>query len=251
MCSSYLLECLNCQIDIVYVRHTVDEIERGNKQILRLPESAEKGRIAGGRRTLEASVILGIAEEADREKSGKPEIKENQEQLLEVYAKHEEIWFDYENCIEQNWEGVEGRGGQEAEVYMGMNHSLWKVVDYYQNSDTPLEFLDNRVAIHNLLFPDTKYELIGFSKKKNRLQFIIAQPFVEGRNYRKDDHFPDYMESLGYEQIDDTTYYNTYFIIRDLHEANVLKIQNGFAFVDTIPALLNKMAYRNFQIIDI
>jgi len=236
------------QIDYAYVRHTVDEIEQGNKQILRLPDGAEKGRIAGGRRTLEASVILGIAEEANREKFSKSEIKEMQECILEFYAKHEEIWFDY-NDIEQNWEGVEGRGGQEAEVYKGMDYSLWKVIDYYQNSDTPLEFLDNRVAIHNLLFPDTKYELIGFSKKKNRLQFIVKQPFVEGRNYRKDDHFPDYMESLGYEQIDDTTYYNKFFIIKDLHEANVLKIQNGFAFVDTIPALLDKTAYRNYQII--
>ena len=251
MCSAYSLKCFNCQIDIKYVRHTVDEIERGNKQILRLPEGAEKGRVAGGRRTLEASIILGIAEEADREKFSKPEIKEKQEELLEQYAKYEGIWFDYESGIEQKWEGVEGRGGQEAEVYKGMNFSLWKVVDYYQNSDTPLEFLDNRVAIHNLLFSDTKYELIGFSKKKNRLQFIISQPFVEGRNYKKDDHFPDYMDSLGYEQIDDTTYYNRYFIIKDLHEANVLKIQNGFAFVDTIPALLDKMAYRNFQIIDV
>jgi hypothetical protein len=237
-------------MDYAYVRRTVDEIEQGNKQILRLPEGAEKGRIAGGRRTLETSVILGIAKEADREKPCKHEIKEKQEFLLEIYAKHEGIWFDYENDIEQKWEGVEGRGGQEAEVYKGMNFSLWKVVDYYQNSDNPLEFLDNRVAIHNLLFPDTKYELIGFSKKKDRFQFIITQPFIEGRNYRKDDHFPDYMESLGYEQIDDTTYYNKFFIIRDLHEANVIKTQKGFAFVDTIPALLDKTAYRNFQIID-
>ena len=92
MCSAYLLKYFSNQIDIIYVRRTVDEIERGNKQILRLPEGAEKGRIAGGRRTLEASVILGIAEEADREKFGKSEIKEKQEELLEQCAKYEGIW---------------------------------------------------------------------------------------------------------------------------------------------------------------
>jgi len=244
------MSCCNHKIDYEYVKLTVDEIERGNKRILRLPEEAEKGRIAGGRRTLEVSVILGIAEKADREKFGEFEIKVKQEQLLEIYAKHEGIWFDYEEIIIQNWEGVEGRGGQEAEVYKGDHYSLWKVVDYYQNSDTPLEFLDNRISIHNLLFPDTKYELVGFTKKRNRLQFIIKQPFVEGRNYRKEDHFPEYMETLGYDQIDDTTYYNKYFIIKDLHEANVIKTQTGFAFVDTIPSLLDKTAYREFQIID-
>jgi len=237
-------------IDYEYVRHTVDEIERGNKTILRLPEEAEKGRIDGGRRTLEASIIVGITKEADREEFGEPEIREKQARLLEVYAIHEKIWFDYEKDIVQNREGVEGRGGQEAEVYKGDHYSLWKVVDYYQNSDTPLEFLDNRISIHNLLFPDTKYELVGFTKKRNRLQFIIEQPFVEGRNYKKDDRFPEYMEVLGYEQIDDTTYYNKYFIIRDLHEANVIKTQTGFAFVDTIPTLLDKTGYRYFQIVD-
>ena len=66
-CSSHLSKFFDDQIDYAYVRHTVDEIEQGNKQILRLPEGAEKGRIAAGRRTLEASVILGITEEADRE----------------------------------------------------------------------------------------------------------------------------------------------------------------------------------------
>jgi len=80
----------DCQIDYAYVRHTVDEIEQGNKQILRLPDGAEKGRIAGGRRTLETSVILGIAEEADREKSGKSEIKEKQEHLRQ-FSNHRYI----------------------------------------------------------------------------------------------------------------------------------------------------------------
>ena len=244
-----MVDC-NYKIDFEYVRHTVDEIERGNKRILRLPEEAEKGRIDGGRRTLEASVILGIAKKADREKFGEFEIKEEQEHLLEIFAHHEGIWFDYDEDIIQKREGVEGRGGQEAEVYKGDHYSLWKVVDYYQNSDTPFEFLDNRISIHNLLFSDTKYQLVGFTKKMNRLQFIIEQPFIEGRNYKKEDRFPEYMKALGYDQIDDTTYYNKYFIIRDLHEANVLKTQTGFAFVDTIPSLLDKTAYRDFQIID-
>jgi len=250
MSTLHLSEPFNYQIDFEYVRRTVEQIERGNKQILRLPESAEKGRIIGGRRTLETSVILGISEKTDREQLSMHEIKEKQELLLEIYAKHEKIWFDYEKEIELTWEGVEGRGGQEAEVYKGNEHFLRKVIDYYQNSDTPLEFLDNRIAIHNLLFPDTKYELLGFTKRKNRFKFIVSQPFIAGRNYRKEDNFCDYMENLGYEQIDDTTYYNNHFIISDLHEANVLKIEKGFAFVDTIPSLVKKTTYGDFRIID-
>jgi hypothetical protein len=66
----------NHQIDYGYVRHTVGEVERGNKKILRLPEEAEKGRIDGGRRAIEASVILGLTEKADRAEFSQHEIKE-------------------------------------------------------------------------------------------------------------------------------------------------------------------------------
>ncbi|GHT17232.1 hypothetical protein AGMMS4956_20620 [Bacteroidia bacterium] len=172
-----------------------------------------------------------------------------QEQALEEYAKYKHIWFDYTIDIEKNWEGVDGRGGQEAEVYRGKNGFLRKVFDYYQNSNAPLEFLDNRIAVHNMLFPETKYELFGFTKKHNRLQFILEQPFVKGRNYKKDDHFSQYMEKLGYEQIDDTTYHNHFFLLQDLHEANVLKTDTGFAFIDTIPSFLDKKMYVKFQVI--
>lgn len=63
------------KIDYKYVRYTVDEIERGNKKILRLPEEAEKGRIEGGRGAIEASVILGTTEKTDRAELGQYEVK--------------------------------------------------------------------------------------------------------------------------------------------------------------------------------
>jgi hypothetical protein len=189
-----------------YIEQTSKEIEQGYKRILRLPESTEKGRILGGRNTIEASLVLGIAETPDRAEPNVDTVRKRQETALEEYAKYKNIWFDYSKEIVEKWEGVEGRGGQEAEVYRGRSGFLRKVFDYYQNSNSPLEFLDNRIAIHNMLFPETKYELIGYTKKRDRLQFILEQPFVKGRNYRKEDHFPQYMAKLGYEQIDDTTH---------------------------------------------
>jgi hypothetical protein len=236
-------------IDYEYVRQTASEIQQGNKRILRLPARAEEGRILGGRRTIEASIILGTTEKTDREQFSGDEIKRKQELILEEYALHEAIWFDYAKDIESQWEGVQGRGGQEAEVFRGQKGYLRKIYDYYQNSNSPLEFIDNRISLHNLLFPETRYELLGFTQKHSRFQFILEQPFVVGRNHRKEDNFSKYMENLGYDQIDDTTYHNKYFIISDLHEANVLKSGSGFLFVDTIPAFLDKNMYMDFQII--
>jgi hypothetical protein len=238
-------------IDYEYIERTSKEIEQGYKRILRLPESAEKGRILGGRNAIEASLAVGIAETTDRTEPDVDTIRKQQETILEEYAKRKNIWFEYLTEIAGKWEGVEGRGGQEAEVYRGEPGFLRKVFDYYQNSDSPLEFMDNRIAIHNMLFPEKKYELSGFTKKSNRLQFILKQPFVRGRNYKKGDHFQQYMEKLGYEQIDDTTYYNQFFLLQDLHEANVLKTDSGFTFVDTIPSFLDKKLYVKFQVIPV
>ncbi|GHV69957.1 hypothetical protein FACS1894199_19280 [Bacteroidia bacterium] len=238
-------------IDYECIEQTANEIAQGYKCILRLPESAEKGRILGGRNAIEASLIVGLAEATNRTEPEVDTLKKLQEIVLEKYANHKHIWFDYETEITENWEGVEGRGGQEAEVYRGREGFLRKVFDYYQNSDSPLEFLDNRISVHNMLFPETKYELFGFTKKRDRLQFILEQPFVKGRNHGRDDFFPQYMEKLGYEQIDDTTYYNHFFLLRDLHEANVLKTDKGFAFIDTIPSFLDKTMYMNFQVISV
>jgi hypothetical protein len=238
-------------IDYEDIERTASEIEQGYKRILRLPESAEKGRILGGRNAIEASLIVGIAEAANRTEFEGYTVKQFQETVLEEYANYKHIWFDYATEIAEKWEGVEGRGGQEAEVYRGKNGFLRKVFDYYQNSNSPLEFLDNRIAVHNMLFPETKYELFGFTKKRDRLQFILEQPFVKGRNHRKDDHFPQYMENLDYEQIDDTTYHNQFFLLQDLHEANVLKTDKGFAFIDTIPSFLDKTMYVQFQVISV
>jgi hypothetical protein len=238
-------------IDYECLERTAEEIACGYKAILRLPEIAEKGRILGGENAIEASLVVASAETTDRTESDVDSIRKRQETLLEEYAKYKHIWFDYPTEIADKWEGVEGRGGQEAEVYRGQKGFLRKVFDYYQNSDSPFEFLDNRISIHNMLFPETKYELVGFTKKGDRLQFILEQPFVQGRNYRKEDNFPQYMEQLGYEQIDDTTYYNQFLLLQDLHEANVLKTNTGFAFVDTIPSFLEKTMYVPFHVISV
>ncbi|MDR3093514.1 MAG: hypothetical protein LBU62_02580 [Bacteroidales bacterium] len=102
-------------VDSANIGQTAEEVERGNKRILRLPESAEEGRILGGRTAIEASLIVGIAETADRTEPDVATVRKRQEIALEEYAKHKGIWMDYAR-IEATWEGVEGRGGQRSGI---------------------------------------------------------------------------------------------------------------------------------------
>ncbi|GHU95010.1 hypothetical protein FACS1894156_3960 [Bacteroidia bacterium] len=52
--------------DYECIERTANEIEQGYKRILRLPESAEKGRILGGQKAIEASLVVGTTETTNR-----------------------------------------------------------------------------------------------------------------------------------------------------------------------------------------
>jgi len=78
-------------------------VRRGSLAIGRLDPEAEQGRIAGGQRNVEASVIPEADATANQEASatGRSRVGSHsdtvrrQERLLENYAKRESIWFDY------------------------------------------------------------------------------------------------------------------------------------------------------------
>ena len=66
-------------VDYADIERTAKAIERGNTRILRLPERAEAGRILGGRTAIEASIIVGIAETANRTEPDSNAVRKLQE----------------------------------------------------------------------------------------------------------------------------------------------------------------------------
>lgn len=73
---------------IANVKRQAAQVEAGEKRISRLAEEVERGRTKGGRRNVEASILLG------RETGGSETIRPSQEQqdLIKQYAKSEGIW---------------------------------------------------------------------------------------------------------------------------------------------------------------
>jgi hypothetical protein len=68
---------------------------------------------------------------------------------------------------------VDKTAGAEADVYYMPDGTVTKVVEH---SNTPLEFLDDRISLYNHLFPETSYELIGFTDNpydENLTTFIV------------------------------------------------------------------------------
>jgi hypothetical protein len=235
------------QIDYDSIRKTAAAIIARSRRIYRLIPKGERGRIEGGRRNVEASCLLGTSARTDLSDPGRHQAL-IQERLLEEYAKHEGIWFDH-NEIRRNWNRIDNGQSAEAEVYLDKTGVYVNKVFHYINSDTPMECIDDRISLHNALFPDTKYELLGFTETIKGFAFILKQPFIKGRKTTEEDNLAGFMHKLGFEEKGWYRYESSSIEIADLHEANVLMGEDGnFYFIDTIPRFMDYHIYENFVI---
>lgn len=124
--------------------------------------------------------------------------------------------------------------GGESKVYLaadGLN--VIKVNDaiYYATWD---EYL-NSLVLHNLLFPNTAYLLIGFIVIGNSLSVVLQQPFIEGGQARLDD-IKEFLSYNGFENTKRQDYYNVEFglVLEDMHDENVIANNDLLFFIDTV-----------------
>ena len=224
----------------------------GASNIKRLSPKEEEGRINGGTRNVAATLVLRGYDGADSTK---------QEQLLTEFARANDFWFTVE-AIEEEF-GQEffeklneklgekaAKSGAEAAIYRYDDKHLLKVIRYDVWDTRPLGFLDNRIALHNHLFPETFYELIGFCRGKGgKFSFVIKQPYIRGSE-PTDEEIELEMKNRGYSKdyIYDTKYNSDdgNYIINDLHTGNWIKGFNEKMYcIDPAPCLGLKRKYGN------
>ena len=162
-------------------------------------------------------------------------IKEKQANFLKAWAESTGSLFD------DLPEGSEylTKGG-ESKVYLaadGLN--VIKVNDaiYYATWD---EYL-NSLVLHNLLFPNTAYLLIGFIEIGNGLSVVLQQPFIEGGQARLDD-IKEFLSYNGFENTKRQDYYNSEFglVLEDMHDENVIAKNDLLFFIDTVFYVMKK-----------
>lgn len=230
-------------INYEQVRDVAGRIESGELEIERLDPEGERGRVAGGKRTLEATVLLGADEhrrQTTSQRSGpnvesRGDAQARQERLLESYAKREGIWYEWKKFFRNA--KVIGRGG-EAFVFRQDDHSVVKTVDYRHINKglTPQRFLDDRIALYNHIFPGTKYELIGLTKDdKGKFRFLVKQPFIDVRGVSEAD-VEAYMAGKGFEKSGREAYSSSLYSVFDVHQNNAAKDREGNIYViDAVP----------------
>ncbi|GAA4320267.1 hypothetical protein [Compostibacter hankyongensis] len=145
-------------------------------------------------------------------------LKEKQAGFLKAYADKTGHWLPSLPSGSQYLT----RGG-EAEVYLAKDRRhVIKVNDgiYYA---TWLEYF-NSLVIHNLLFPNTAYSLLGFTENNNKnLCVVLEQSFVEGEQAELN-AIKQLLVFNGFVNVKHQDYYNEALglLLEDMHDENVI-----------------------------
>jgi hypothetical protein len=232
------------KIDYESLRKTADAIENGRAYLNRLSLAEEQGRRKGGRTNVEISLVLAGDRRTNRgrkESSTRQEIIDRQENLLKKYAIDNKLWIAEKDVAYQAIKQLES--GFESRVYLGKDIYVTKFVNYRTLDNTPEDFIDNRISLYNYLFPETAYNLIGFSENNGKVEFVVKQPFVRGRhldfnNKENIKLLDEEMQKRGLDILVPTVYKNENYGIYDLRNGNVIIDKEGnIFFIDVVPKL--------------
>lgn len=186
----------------------------------------------GGNRNEE--LIKTIASHLRASKSASGETKESkqykqqEEKSLIEYISNNNLWFN--NYLDYNYIGE----GAEQKVYLIDGVSVIKLNNsiFYSSWEDYL----TSILIHNLFFPPTSYELIGFTYYDNHLNAVVKQNFIESDEDTDLDSLKIYMLNNGFLNRKNNDYYSPTLgvVLEDLHDENVLTKNGAFYFIDTV-----------------
>ncbi len=92
------------------------------------------------------------------------------------------------------------------------------------------------LILHNYFFPDTEYTLLGFRISDDVLYAVGQQPHIVSTELIDLVHVKFFLRHNGFVNTRRNDYYNEYLgiILEDLHDENVLSVNQIPFFVDTV-----------------
>ncbi|MDL2257067.1 hypothetical protein LJC06_02540 [Bacteroidales bacterium OttesenSCG-928-I14] len=160
--------------------------------------------------------------------------KEDIERRISLeYAKVNRIWI---NDLYSLGIPFTGGGNENTLAYDNSKKIIYKSNNLINYHNSILSFLSG-IKIHNEIFPETRYELVGFTGIDNGInrapyiEVILKQDYVPNAIQASEKEITNYMQSLGFTSINKHTFFNHQYIISDLRPRNVLKSHEGDIFV--------------------
>ena len=153
--------------------------------------------------------------------------KKQETKNLENYISENNLWIviDLTQYVSE---------GAEQKVYLKDAENVLKLNDsIYYNSWR--DYLNN-LLLHNYFFPDTAYDLIGFTKDNDILYAVVQQAYVSITATTDLKQVKEFLTLNGFENNRNNDYINREvgIILEDLHDENVLTRNEVLYFIDTV-----------------
>ena len=186
------------------------------------------GSVRYGANIQDAASYLRASKSSSEKIKGAEYSKGQEELTLEKYIHTNSLWYD-PNTAAYVAEGSEQKVFlyHDGEYVIKLNTSLF--YSYWE------DYL-NSLLIHNYLFPDTAYKLLGFIKQNEALLAVVEQKFIISTEETDLSKVKIYMEANGFENNRNNDYINHELglILEDLHDENVIFYNGNLMFIDTV-----------------
>lgn len=204
---------------------------------LKIKEDEIRNIISGKSETSDRNIIQTAANfirtslKGVQAKEDKKLIKHKEEVLIRTYSRHLGLWKDTDGI--QNIEPV-GEGVEQT-VYMLDKKNVIKLntAFFYE---TWQDYL-NSLLLHNYFFPDTAYELLGFTENtKGKLCALVKQAYISTTTVTDLKEVQKFLHENGFiiERNNNYSYPEAGLILEDLHDENVLTKDGILYFIDTV-----------------
>lgn len=165
----------------------------------------------------------GMAPEQDIDwTSGSRKAQESFSKQLTANAKKLGIFFSKEHCSELG-EKILIRSG-ESQIYENASQGLiYKVRDPFAKlhlKSPNLRYILHEHIVHNLLFPDTRYHLVGVTEENGLVRLIYSQEIVFKTMPPTQEQINEHLKQLGL--LPEHTYYygNEFVAVTDVNESS-------------------------------
>jgi len=174
-----------------------------------------------------ASYLDNGSQSCDEIESSK-QIREQETKKLESFVTERNLWINDIDLSQYISEGAEQR------VYLKDSDHVLKLNDAIYYSYWTDYFYS--LLLHNFFFPDTAYELIGFTKESGSLYAVVKQSFVTITQETDLNKVKSFLEANGFINNRNNDYFNPDLgiILEDLHDENVLTKNDMLYFIDTV-----------------
>ena len=219
-------------ITLQEINNYINDILNGTEDFHRFNLSEHAGLCTAGAPLIGASIVacyatasLTAGRNAEGGQGGPAnwEIDEKQEQLIEQWAKTANLWEDNsEHFIIDEFGPMIAQGAEAKVYYKEGNTSVVKErTSIYSTWQKALD----AIVLHNVLFPETEMNVIGFTRDSdNLMRIVLTQPYINCMRLATKEEIDDMVAAKGFRDNwngQGVNYISDCLVLEDMHPANV------------------------------